>query len=301
MSKKLPGGVWPAVLTCLNENRQPCEKNITKIVELFIQQKCGGLYVLGSTGQGPALDMATRKKVMEITSKANKGRLPIMLHVGAVSPFEAIELAKHGQQNGADAISAVPPIYFHANADVMFAHYNTIASATNLPFYPYHFNTASLPPLKDYVRRILEIPNVQGMKVTEMNLFITEMIVAYAQGKLNIYSGADELNFSAIPAGADGCIGSFYNMYAPATIKAREAFLAGDIAAGRKFMVTFGRVILEIISDYALVYPFFRASMKLLHGVDIGPSATASAFTNKTVTEDQVRAWTDEVNAAAGL
>src|SRR5690606_19443784 len=109
-------------------------------------------------------------------------------------------------------------------------------------FYAYHYNATNLPPMKEYVRRILEVPNIQGMKITDANLVVTEMVVAYAQGKLRIFSGCDELNFPAIVAGVDGAIGSFYNMFAPAVIKARQAFLQGDIQLGRKFMLTFCRV-----------------------------------------------------------
>jgi N-acetylneuraminate lyase len=301
MSKPIVGGIWPAILTCLDENRRPCEANITKMIELFVQQKVGGLYVLGSTGQGPALDMATRKKTMELVSKANKGRLPLMLHVGAVSPFEAVELAKHGADHGADAISSVAPIYFPPTADMLFAHYSTIASATKLPFYAYHFNATNLPPLKEYVSRMLEVPNIAGMKITDTNLIVVEMVIAYAKGKLQIFSGCDEINLPAVISGADGAIGSFYNMFAPACIKAREALLKGDIAAAKKFMVTFCRVIMEIVGNYNNTYPFFRQSMQMMYGIDIGTGANASSLVYKPLPESQVRAWIDEVNQAAGL
>lgn len=301
MAKEIAGGVWPAVLTCLDENRQPSEENITKIVELFVSQKVGGLYVLGSTGQGPAMSVPLRKEVMELTSKANAGRLPIMTHVGAVSPHDSIELAKHAQDNGADAISSVPPIYFPPNAEIMFNHYNVIASATKLPFYPYHLQTPGLPALNDYVKMLLDIPNIKGMKITDNNLFIVEMVVAYAKGRLQIFSGCDELILPGVMAGADGAIGSFYNFFAPQVIKARQTLLDGDIEAGRHFMLTFSRIIFELIADYGSVYPFFQSAMRLKYGIDIGPGITSTSLIKRQLDDAKVLATFDELDKAAGL
>lgn len=301
MGKDIASGVWPAVLTCLDENRRPSQENITKLVELLVSQKVGGLYVLGSTGQGPAMNVAVRKEVMAMTSKANAGRLPIMTHVGAVSPHESIELAKHAADHGADAISSVPPIYFTPNAEIMFNHYRVIASATDLPFYPYHFQVAGMPALDEYVKRLLELPNIKGMKITDNNLFIIEMVVAYAKGKLQIFSGCDELILPAVMAGADGAIGSFYNMFAPAVIKAREAFLAGDIQKGKHFMLTFSRIVFELIKDSSSVYSFFRTSMRLKYGIDIGPGITSTSLITRELDDAKVLATFDELDKAAGL
>lgn len=299
MPKQISNGVWPAVLTCLDENRQPCEENITKIVELFVSQKVGGLYVLGSTGQGPAMSTPVRKQVMEIISKANAGRLPVMTHVGAVSPHESIELAKHAADHGADAISSVPPIYFGSNTEILFKHYGVIASATNLPFYPYHFQMTGMSAVNDYVDKLMQIPNIKGMKITDNNLFIVEMVVAYAKGKLQIFSGCDELILPAILAGADGAIGSFYNMFAPSVIKARQAFLDGNVQGGRQFMLTFGRIINELIADYGSVYPYFRASMRLKYGIDIGPGISSTTLVDRKLDDAKVLATFDEMEKAA--
>lgn len=301
MTKPIAGGVWPAVLTCLDENRKPSEANITKIVELFVSQKVGGMFVLGSTGMGPAMSVSMRQEVMKLTSKANAGRLPLMTHVGAVSPHDSIELAKHAQDHGADAISSVPPIYFGSNAEIMFKHYSEIASATNLPFFPYHFQTAGLPALNKYVDMVLELPNIKGMKITDNNLFIVEMVVAYAKGKLQIFSGCDELILPGVMAGADGAIGSLYNMFAPQVITARQKFLAGDVNLGRQFMLTFGRIINELIVDFACFYPFCRAAMRLKYNIEIGPGINSTALVTRQIDDRMVLNAYDELNKAAGM
>lgn len=242
-----------------------------------------------------------RQQVMAITSKANAGRLPIMTHVGAISTYESTELAKHAQDHGADAISSVPPIYFTGNAQIMFNHYNMIASATDLPFYPYHFATSGLPALDKYVEMVLDIPNVKGMKITDNNLFIIEMVVAYSKGKLQIFSGCDELILPAVMAGAHGAIGSFYNMFGPAVTKARQSFLDGDVQAGRNFMLVFGKIINELIKDYASVYAFFRACMRVKYDIEIGPGIAPTAMIDHSFDDKKILGVFDELDKAAGL
>lgn len=301
MSKQIPAGVWPAMLTCLDDDGRPSQANIEKLVELFVQQKVGGLFVLGSTGSGPALDVATRKEVAKITIKAVAGRLPVMLHVGTVAPKHAIELAKHGQDVGADAISTVPAIYYPMDANIMFAYYKAVAGATNLPFFPYHFAVSALPPVQEYVRRLLELPNIQGMKVTDINLYTLQMIRAYSQDKLTLYSGADELVIPAAAAGAHGAIGSTYNFWHPAVSKARQAFMNGQFEQGQQFMMALGRVISRLLADYGSFYPFMRKVMKLKYDVEIGPSQASMGMVTGNMDDKTAMELFEEVNQAAGL
>ena len=91
----ITGGVWPAVFSALNDDGEPNLEAMDQLVELFNEQQLDGLYLLGSTGQGPALSVASRKKIAERVVKTNAGRLPVIVHVGAVSTDDAIALARH--------------------------------------------------------------------------------------------------------------------------------------------------------------------------------------------------------------
>lgn len=301
MQKKLPAGVWPAMFTCLDEDGRPSQRDIEKLVALFVEQGVGGLYVLGSTGSGPALDVATRKAVAELTVKAAAGRLPVMLHVGAVAPRDAVTLARHGADIGVDAISSVPAIYYPMDANIMFSYYRLVAGATDLPFFPYHFAVQALPPVQEYVRRLLELPNIAGMKITDINLYTLQMIRAYSQEKLTLYSGADELVIPAAAAGAHGAIGSTYNFWAPAVMKMRQAFCEGQVEQGRRFMMVLGKVISRLLADYGSFYPFMRRVMKLKYDIEIGPSQASMGLVAGSLDDKAVLEMFDAVNDAAGI
>src|SRR6516162_4132280 len=140
-------GIWPAMLTPLTETGQINHEQIEKMVELFVRQKLGGLYILGSTGQWPLLNIEQRQGTAERIVKTAAGRIPVMVHVGAVATEDAVILARHAARIG---------------ADIVFEHYRRIGAATDLPLFVYHLsivNQIALDP-RDYAERVLNLPHI---------------------------------------------------------------------------------------------------------------------------------------------
>jgi N-acetylneuraminate lyase len=303
MPAKITGGVWPAVLTPYTDDAKVNLKALDQLIDLFIEQKLGGLYMLGSTGQGPSLSTADRKLVAEHTVRRAAGRLPVMVHVGAISTREAVELARHAQGCGADAVSSVPPMYFPVDVEQTFEHYRRIASATNLPFFPYHarFASMALPPAKQYVEQILQLPNIAGLKLTENDFFLFNQISLHSGGKLVLFSGYDELIFAGAVAGAHGAIGSFYNMFGPAFVKARAAFVKGDFEVSRRLTDAFTSLLERLITPRKAIYAFLRQSMKIKYGIDIGPGQSPFYQVEHRLSDDEVKAAIRSVDEAAGV
>lgn len=275
-------GVWPAMLTPLDESGQPALGEAEKLVELFVQQKLGGIYLLGSTGQGPLLSLAQRMAITECVVKASAGRIPVMAHVGAISTEDSVALARHAAKIGADAISSVGPIYYRTGADAVFEHYRQIGTAGELPFFVYHLsivNTLSLGG-REYVDRLLGIPNIAGMKFTERDLYQLGLISAYAGDRLQLFSGADELMCHAAMCGVSGAIGTFYNVWGPACQVARQAFVGGSVATGIRFMTAFQVALDEILSSNS-AWTFLRAAMRIKYQIDVGPCRSPLGVTDR--------------------
>src|SRR5262249_51736706 len=145
-------------------------------------QRLGGLYILGSTGQWPLLSVAQRQAVAERVMKTSAGRIPIIVHGGAVATDDAVTLARHAAGIGAQGVSAVTPIYSPAGPDVVFEHYRRIGAASDLPLFVYHLsvvNQMALGP-REYVDRVLTLPHIAGMKVTDHDLFQLALMRAHA-------------------------------------------------------------------------------------------------------------------------
>lgn len=281
------GGVWPALLTPLDKQGKPALPIIEQLTDRLIRDGLDGLYVVGSTGQWPLLTFAERCAIAERVSAATAGRIPIMIHVGAVSTEESVALARHAESIGAAAVSAVAPIYFSHSADVVFGHYRAIGAATGLPLFVYHLsqtNQLAIGP-EDYVRRLLELPNIAGMKITDRDLYTFGLIHAFAGERLQLFSGADEVMCQAVLSGSIGAIGTFYNVWGPACQKARQAVLGGDVAGGTAFMLRFQTAIAQVLQSGS-VWAFLRQAVQLKYGLDVGlPRAPLGSMD---------RPWSDE-------
>lgn len=263
-------GIWPAMLTPTTADGRPSLPVCEQLVDLFAQQKLGGIYLVGSTGQWPLFTAEERKAVAECVVRAAAGRLPVMIHVGAATTAEAVELAKHAARIGAAAVSAVGPIYYPHPPDAVFEYYHRIGTATDLPLFGYHLSGVSKLPLapREFAERLLTVPNVVGMKITDHDLYPFGLIHAVAGERLQLFSGADEVMCYAVLSGAVGAIGTFYNLWGPACRAAREATAAGDIATGRAFMLRFQTAIAEVLATG--LWSFLRAAMQFKYGIDVG-------------------------------
>lgn len=258
-------GLWPALFTPVTEKGICNEPELEKLIELIVAQRLDGIYLLGSTGQGFLYSEAERKHIAELSLRMIDRRVPVMVHVGALSTDESVRLARHAEAHGADAVSSVGPVYYAASPAMGMAHYRKIANAVGLPFFPYQIGNN--PMTGEMIRQLLEIPNVKGLKLTTGSLLEISAINIDAEGKLVLFSGADELMCHAAVCGTAGAIGSTYNLFGPVCQHVRRSFLEGEVRLGIDFMLEFQKLILEILP---CIWTFYRRGMQLRYGIDIG-------------------------------
>ena len=280
-------GLWPAVITPMTVDGQVAYGTLERMVDLFATQGLDGLYLTGSTGQWPLLSGEERRRILECAAGAAAGRLPLRAHIGATTTAETVALAEHAAGVGAAAVSAVAPSYYGYSPDVVFAYYAELGRATPLPLFAYHLSTVNsvrLPPA-DFVARLLEVPNIAGMKITDVDLYLFGLIRAYGGDRLRLFSGADEVLCHAVLSGAIGAIGTFYNLWGVECQRARRAMVAGDVAASTAFTRRFQAAISRSMRTGS-VWSFLRKAMLRKHGVDIGMPRPPLG--------SQDRPWSDE-------
>lgn len=296
MSNKFKG-IWPAMFTAVDDQGNPAYNEIEKLTEALINDGIDGIYLLGSTGQGVMFEPTQRMKILEAILQVNAGRVPVMVQVGSLTTKQSCELAVHAEKAGADAVSSVGPIYFPGGAEMVLTHYRDIAESTSLPFFPYQLGSASIKgDLNDFIKALLDIPQVKGMKLTTTDLIQISMIHNYAGDRLKLFSGADELLCQSALCGTVGAIGSFYNFWFKECAHVRNSFIEGDFELARDFMLEFQRSIFEVLPH---AWTFFRAAVKLKYQVDIGPSIRPIGNHNQEWDIDQVEQIMDRLEAAA--
>lgn len=264
---------------------------IPQIIDHVIAQGASGLYVCGSTGEGPLLSTAERQVVAEATVQAAKGRVPVVIQVGHNSLADARALAAHAQKIGADAISATPPGYFKPDTVGNFVDclIEVTAGAPELPFYLYHIPVISgvkFDLLEFLAAAEQRLPTLRGVKFSDPNLHEMLACIEYGGGRYEILFGVDEMLLGGLAFGARGAVGSTYNFAAPLYRKIIAAFDRGDLTEARRLQSLAAEMIRIILGNGGR--GGLKAAMALV-GADCGysrlPTRTPTAAQRERMRE----------------
>ena len=229
-------GVWPALVTPLTEAGRVNVPVVEQLVEDLLATGIGGLYVCGGTGEGVLLAPDVRREMAEATISVVAGRLPVMVHIGAINTADAIELAEHADLAGADAISAVPPFYFAYGFEAIRQHYCAISEASAVPLYVYFIPGATGTQVTpEQLLEICALAGIAGLKYSSHDLhYLSQLMARRDPDRVNILSGPDELFLPCLALGVEGCIGTTYNFMPRLYVDIMQSFLSGELAMARR-------------------------------------------------------------------
>ncbi|EMI52647.1 N-acetylneuraminate lyase [Rhodopirellula sallentina SM41] len=247
---------------------------IDETVSHLIGHDIDGMYILGSTGEGLSLTSPERCAVAERFVDRVNGRVPVIVQCGSESLRQSKQLAADAQSIGADAVSAVSPVYFKPDCvQTLVDSMAEIASgAPDLPFYYYHIPGATGVnlPMVDFLKLSADrIPNLRGIKFTSPNVHELQTCLNYSQGQFEILWGQDESLYCGLIAGVHAAVGSTYNFAAAIYQQLIRAFSDRDIAKVRELQAR-SQAIVNTFIPYGP-----RAAQKAMMsmiGIDCGPS-----------------------------
>lgn len=258
-------GIFPALLTPIEEGRI-LKEGLQQLIDWELERGADGFYIGGATGECYSMDTEARRELAEEAIKAVAGRGRTIVHIGACSVSEGIRLAQHAEGVGADAISATPPpIYCYGDNEII-SYYTMLAGAVHIPMIVYANAMFGERNLICVTERLLEIPNVTGVKFTRSSYYELYQLSCLNNGRINLLNGPDETLLCGLLMGADGGIGSTYNVMPGIYKNIYEAYVREDMAAGRKWQLKADRVI-GVLLRYgqirAMKYLFERKGISL--------------------------------------
>ena len=232
MSDKLARGIWPALVTPFTDDGSAlAPERVAPLIGHLLEQGSKGFFVCGGTGEGIAMSVSERKAMAEATIAAVSGQVPLILQVGATATDNAVELAKHAAQAGADAVASIAPVDRPNDLEAAVARYTAIGAASDLPFYIYWLAASAEQGItaERFLEAMEAVPNFSGLKFTDSNFYLFQRLVNLAGDRLNIISGPDEICLGGMVAGSDAAIGSTYNIMPKIYVEMRQCFEDGGI------------------------------------------------------------------------
>jgi N-acetylneuraminate lyase len=261
-------GILPAIHTAFDAREEIDFGVQRELIRRLIAQGVHGFFVCGTSAEFPFLSIEEREKIADVIAAESGGRAAMVVQVGGTRPRDAVRLAQHAERLGASAVSAVPPYYYSYRADSIVDYLREIASSTALPFFYYHIPERTGVAMDErFVERLLQVPNLAGLKYSHGDLVFQERLQQLAGPKLRIFCGFDELLLPSLLAGACGAIGSTYNFLAPVFVPLWKAFHEGKIADAQALQRRANKIITVLAR-----YPGIAGSKEALRllGVDVG-------------------------------
>lgn len=258
-------GALPAILSVYDKDRNVIKETVKKMVEYQLSNGMTGFYVGGNTGECTILPNKTRKQMLEVVKEANAGRGKIIAHVGAGHIDDVYDLIDHANEVGVDAIASLPPsLMAYYKMDEIIEYYSIIAKRSKAPVLAYVTGVLQ-GDILGFVGKLTQIDNIIGVKMSIPDYFLFGKITAAYGDKFNIYNGPDECMICGLSVGADGAIGSTYNMLPKLSASIYSAFKAGDMAKALEAQRKMNAVINVLIQKNA----YWKGAMTLL-GFDMG-------------------------------
>ena len=237
----------PALLTPFEENGRVNTPVLRQMVGHMLDLGAGGFYVCGSSGEGLSLSADERKEIVETVKDEAGGRAAIIVNISHMEFKVVLDLAKHAAENGADAVSTLPPLYYPVSDDEVMRYYLSICDQAGLPVAIYNIPMLSGKFLNEsMVEQLLEHPRFMGIKHCSED---TSLLIAFKRmggDRLTIWSARDAFFAGALAMGADGAIGTSLNLNADFYVEIARAFRAGDVERAQAIQSDYNVLLEEL-------------------------------------------------------
>jgi len=222
-------GIITALLTPFTEEGNIDEEALQQVVEFQVKSGIHGLYPCGTVGEGPTMSIEQRKRVAEIVVDQVKARIPVIVHIGAINTTMTVELAKHAEKVGADALGCVTPYYFTLDDDAITEHYRRVAEAVRIPIFVYnipHRTTINITP--SLMVKLAKLPNIKGIKDSSRDFTQLCEYIEKLGESFTVICGSDALIIPALFMGAKGSISAISNAFPELFVDAYDAYKKRD-------------------------------------------------------------------------
>ena len=214
-----------ALITPFNNNKID-EERYASLIHYHISNGTKGLVPAGTTGESPTLDHDEHKKVIEIAIKESNGKIPVIAGTGSNSTSEAIELSKHAENAGANALLIVTPYYNKPTQEGLYQHYKTINDNVGIPIIIYNIPPRSVVDMSvDTMARLYELKNIAGVKDATADLNRVDQQLEKMGREFIQLSGEDGTAMEFNSRGGVGCISVTANVAAKLCSEFQDASL----------------------------------------------------------------------------
>jgi 4-hydroxy-tetrahydrodipicolinate synthase len=231
MAKAKYSGSFTALVTPFRDGALD-EKAFRDFISWQIAEGSHGLVPVGTTGESPTLSHEEHRRAVKICIDEAKGRVPVIAGAGSNNTLEAVDLARHAEKAGADAVLVVTPYYNKPTQEGLYQHFKAVNDAVGIPIFIYNIPPRSVVDMSvETMKRLYELKNIAGVKDATGNVARVSLQRQHLGPDFIQLSGEDMTALAFNAAGGQGCISVVSNIAPRLCAQLQEATLKGDYGA----------------------------------------------------------------------
>ena len=265
-------GVIPAFYACYDDQGEINPERVRALVEYFLEKGVQGLYVNGSSGECIYQSVADRKLILEEVMAVAKGKLTIIAHVACNNTKDSMELARHAESLGVDAIATIPPIYFRLPEYSIAQYWNAIsAAAPHTDFVIYNIpQLAGVALTSSLYKEMLKNERVIGVKNSSMPVQDIQIFAALGGEDHLVFNGPDEQFLGGRLMGARAGIGGTYGAMPELFLKLNQLIADKELERAKELQFTINTIIGKLTAAHGNMYSVIKEVLKINESLNIG-------------------------------
>ena len=266
-------------------------KGLEAIIEHILAGGVHALFLLGTTGEGPALSYAVRRELIERVCKQVGDRVPVLVGVTDTAYVETLRLAEHAAYSGASAVVAAPPYYFPVSQSDLLQLIEGWAREAALPVYLYNqpaLTKVNFDPQTVYLAS--NIPNVYGLKDSSGEMSYVKEVLTLVGNKpeFSVLVGPEHLLAEALMCGAHGGVPGGANIFPKLPVLLYQAFLEGAYQEVKQLQMDIVDLGLPIFQPGEADSGYIRRLKYALSLMNICSDLLAGPYLQVSATEAQI-------------
>lgn len=263
-------GIVPPMITPLVDSQQIDVAGLERLIERILSAPVTGLFVLGTTGEGPSLSHDLRHQAVELVCDQVAGRAPVFVGISDTCFSESVELAAEAFAAGAAAVVATPPYYLSMSQTELMRYMFRLADACYLPLVLYNMPSCTKVSFEpETVRRLSEHPNIVGLKDSSGDLDYLEQVATLMKDHpyFSLLVGPEELLSEAIQRGAHGGVNGGANLFPRLYVNLHQATAEGhleEMARLQELVMRISRTIYSVGKEPSRIVKGIKCALNCL-------------------------------------
>ena len=244
-------GAGVAIITPFTSTNEVDYEKLGELIEYQIAEGTDSIVICGTTGEASTLSHEEHLECIRYTVEKVAKRVPVIAGTGSNATDTAIYLSQEAQSYGADALLLVTPYYNKATQKGLIAHFTQVANSVKIPVILYNVpGRTGCNLLPQTVAELFhKVDNIVGIKEASANIAQVAEIMQLTQGKIDLYSGCDEMIVPVLSLGGSGVISVLSNIAPRQTHDMVIKYLEGDVAGSRDLQLQFLPLINALICE----------------------------------------------------